>query len=107
MGFCYPGKAESGDMRPRKVCSQTWHSKVLERLKCVELTLIVGNHALQYFYPNEKENLTQFVREQSIQNSKTIVLPHPSPRNNVWLHKNPWFERDILPQVRQRIEQVI
>ncbi|MDO6720345.1 uracil-DNA glycosylase family protein [Psychrosphaera sp. 1_MG-2023] len=103
MAFCYPGKVtnSSGDKAPPKICSQTWHQQILGNLGNIELTLIIGRYAAQKYVDNF-ENLTSSIRNNDFTN-KTIVLPHPSPRNNIWISKNRWFETKTLPKLRQRI----
>ncbi|MDY0107075.1 MAG: uracil-DNA glycosylase family protein, partial [Giesbergeria sp.] len=36
-----------------------------------------------------------------------LALPHPSPRNNGWLHQNPWFEAELLPELRARVARAL
>lgn len=99
MGFCYPGKAKSGDLPPRKECFPLWHGKLLARLPEVRLTVLVGGYA-QSAYLGTRE-LTGTVRAWREHLPKYLPLPHPSPRNNIWLRKNPWFEAEVLPELRR------
>jgi len=103
MGFCYPGKGASGDLPPRKECAPAWHDALLKQLPNVELTLLIGQYAQQYYLPNAKKSLTETVQEYRQYLPQFLPLPHPSPRNNIWLKKNAWFERDVIPMLRQRI----
>lgn len=107
MAFCYPGKVTngSGDKAPPKICSITWHQQLLNYLNKVELTLIIGRHAAQKYVDNFVD-LTSSIRNNDFTNN-TIVLPHPSPRNNIWISKNRWFETKTLPKLRQRILQYL
>lgn len=105
MAFCYPGKGTSGDLAPRKECIQQWRSEVLEHLDNVQLTLVIGQYAMAYHLPSsKKKNLTETVRQQDL-HSTTIALPHPSPRNNIWFKKNPWFEDEMVPLIQQKVQR--
>ncbi len=105
MGFCYPGTGKSGDLPPRPECTPRWHEPLLDALPQVELTLLLSQYAIgQYLGTRCKKTLTETVRSWEEYAPRYIPLPHPSPRNNRWLRKNPWFEEDVLPYLRQRIE---
>lgn len=102
MGFCYPGRGKTGDLPPRKECSVRWMDSILAHLKNLEHIVLVGSYSTNYFLgPGD---LTQKIKEHAWGTSEYIVLPHPSPRNNIWLSKNPWFENEALPQIRQKIK---
>jgi len=103
MGFCYPGKAKSGDLPPRKECAATWHQTLLSELKQIDLTLLIGSYAQKYYLDKAYPTLTQTVQNYSEFLPNYFVLPHPSPRNNIWLKKHPWFEIDVLPELRKRV----
>jgi len=103
MGFCYPGKGTSGDLPPRKECAPTWHNALLEKLSKVELTILIGSYAQQFYLKNKPSTLTQTVQEFQSFLPNYFVLPHPSPRNNIWLKRNPWFTKDVLPELRNRV----
>ncbi|WP_086933713.1 uracil-DNA glycosylase family protein [Agarilytica rhodophyticola] len=107
MGFCYPGRGKSGDLPPRKECAQTWRAKVLEELKNIELTLVIGQYAFAYHLPGRSGNLTDNVKLWQQDWPHTLLLPHPSPRNNIWLKKNPWFEESIVPRLQERVATVL
>ncbi len=101
MGFCYPGTGKSGDLPPRKECAQKWHKAVLDTCQSLELTILIGNYAQAYYLGREREkNLTQTVRVYKRYLPNFLVLPHPSPRNNIWLKKNPWFAQELIPQLQ-------
>ena len=105
MGFCYPGKGRSGDNPPRPECAPLWHLPLLQKLKQVKLTLLIGQYAQNYYLPDSKaKNLTETVRNFSEYLPWFLPLPHPSPRNVFWLRKNPWFEKELLPVLQQRVE---
>ncbi|MDD1795824.1 uracil-DNA glycosylase family protein [Enterovibrio sp. ZSDZ42] len=107
MGFCYPGKGSSGDLPPRPECAPTWHASIKQHLPNVELTLLIGDYAQRYYLPNKPRTLTETVKANIQWSPDFIALPHPSPRNNIWLRKNPWFEEDVLPYLRERVEQLL
>ncbi|MDO6692138.1 uracil-DNA glycosylase family protein [Aliiglaciecola sp. 3_MG-2023] len=102
MGFCYPGKAASGDLPPIKQCAEIWHQRLLSAFS-PKLTLLIGQYA-QNYYLKDKSNVTNRVKNWQRYLPKYIVLPHPSPRNNIWLKKNEWFEQSVLPQIKSRIQ---
>jgi uracil-DNA glycosylase len=102
MGFCYPGKGKGGDLPPRPECAPRWRPKLLPLLPNIRLTLVIGQYAQAVHFPLEKRNLTEQVR--SWDGGAQIPLPHPSPRNGFWLKANPWFESDVLPRLRQRVQ---
>lgn len=104
MGFCYPGRGASGDLPPRPECSQTWHPRLLPMLGEVKLVLAIGQYAQQYFLgAQRKKTLTDTVRAWQEYAPRYFPLPHPSPRNIAWFQHNPWFEREVLPALRERV----
>ena len=103
MGFCYPGKGTSGDLPPIPLCAETWRQPFMELLSNVKLTLVVGQYAQQWHLPKREKNLTETVRSWRNYGAQVVPLPHPSPRNNIWLKKNPWFEQELLPDLRGRV----
>lgn len=105
MGFCYPGKGKGGDLPPRPECAPTWHPRLLPLLTKVQLTLVIGQYALKgRLGKTRKRNLTETVQawREYVDNGQ-VPLPHPSPRNQMWLRRNPWFETDLLPELRRRV----
>ncbi|MBV6645642.1 MAG: uracil-DNA glycosylase family protein [Cyclobacteriaceae bacterium] len=105
MGFCYPGKGKSGDLPPRTECYTTWHNELVSSLEHVQLTLLIGQYAQEAYLDNTDSNtLTETVRNFRNYLPAKIPLPHPSPRNNIWLKKNPWFEKELLPELRARVK---
>ncbi len=107
MGFCYPGTGRSGDLPPRPECAPLWHGRLLRAFKRVELTIVVGRFAVERYLPDEPGTLTEVVERAVDLLPGRAVLPHPSPRNNIWLKRNPWFESTVLPRVRERVESVL
>lgn len=115
MGLCFPGlDAKGGDLPPRKECRKTWHDRILAGMPQVRLVLAIGQYAQAYHLgPLRRSGLTQTVAawreilaETSARGGPEILpLPHPSWRNNAWLKRHPWFESDLLADLRQRIAQ--
>ena len=98
MGFCFPGSSTRGDLPPRKECAATWHQQLLPLLPNIRLTLAIGMYAQSYYLSTTgKSTLTKTVKSWKEYAPSIIPLPHPSPRNNLWLKKNPWFETEVLP----------
>jgi uracil-DNA glycosylase len=107
MGFCFPGTGKSGDLPPRPECAPLWRAPLLSRLKKLELTLLIGQYAQAYHLPNEVATLTEIVQAWHKRWPNTIALPHPSPRNNLWLKRNPWFEKQLVPLLQARVSEVL
>lgn len=108
MGFCYPGKGRSGDLPPRPECAELWHQRLLEKLTNVKLTLLVGSFAQESrLGKNTKTTLTDTVKAWKEFRPSQIPLPHPSPRNNIWLRKNAWFSQEVLPYLRSRVKRLV
>ena len=108
MGFCYPGKGKTGDLPPRKECAPLWHSQLLDKIDNGALVLLIGKYA-QDFYLKKKasKTLTETVFNFGEYLPKYFVLPHPSPRNNIWQAKNKWFVTDVLPTLKNRVKSVL
>jgi len=107
MGFCFPGTGESGDLSPRPECAPLWHDKIMSHLPKLELTITVGQYAFDRYLSAEFAALTDAVRGFDSLLPTRIALPHPSPRNNIWLKKHPWFEPDVVPRLRQRVQELV
>jgi uracil-DNA glycosylase len=107
-GFCYPGRGRSGDLPPRPECAPLWHPRLRALLPDVELTLLVGRYA-QAFYlgARSKTTLTATVHAWRDYLPQYLPMPHPSPSNTRWLQVNPWFEREVLPELRARVARLL
>lgn len=107
MGFCYPGKGKSGDLPPRPECAPCWHQPILEHLPNIQLTLLIGQYAQNHYLPDDfrmaYRTLTERVQHWQEVPEPFFVLPHPSPRNQIWLKKHSWFETEVIPALRLRL----
>lgn len=106
MGFCYPGKAKTGDLPPRKECAPLWHQEVWKELQNVKLKVVIGSYAANYYLDN-KINLTQKVHNFREYLPEYWPLPHPSPVNRFWRIKNPWFEDEVVPKLQVKIRNIL
>ena len=107
MGFCYPGKGKSGDLPPRPESVELWHQSLLDKMPQVELVLLVGSYAQNYYLGKTRETLTQRVQRWRDFSPRYIPTPHPSPRNSLWLKRNPWFEEEVVPHIQQRVKRLL
>jgi uracil-DNA glycosylase len=103
MGFCYPGKGKSGDLPPSPECAPLWHARLFEHMPQLELVLLVGSYAQNHYLGRSHETLTERVRRWADFGPRYLPLPHPSPRNTLWLRRNPWFEAKVVPALRERL----
>ena len=106
MGLCYPGRGNGGDLPPRPECAPLWRNVILDKLARVRLTLVIGAHA-QRWHGVAGRSVADAIGRWRDHRTAVVPLPHPSPRNNGWLAGNGWFERDVVPLVRQRVERVL
>jgi len=106
-GLCYPGKGKSGDLPPRPECAPLWHPPLLELMPALELVLLVGRYAQDYYLGPSKETLAERVRRYRDFGPRFFPLPHPSPRNTLWLRRNPWFEAEVVPGLRRRVATLL
>jgi len=119
MGFCYPGKGKSGDLPPQPQCAKLWRESLHQHLGNVQLTLLIGQYAQRYYLnkgfvngldkgsDNVFVSLTQTVKNWQSYLPRFLPLPHPSPRNNLWLRNNPWFDQEVLPVLRYSVAQTL
>ena len=106
MGFCYPGKAKTGDLPPRAECAPQWHKFLFEKMPNVKLVILIGTYA-QNYYLEDKKTLTERVGDYKNYLPKYFPIPHPSPTNRFWRAKNPWFEAFIVPELQEQIKKLI
>jgi uracil-DNA glycosylase len=108
MGFCYPGTGKSGDLPPRPECAPLWHQKLLAMMPNAEIILLIGQYAQNYYLGKKtKQTLTETVQHFKTYLPRYFPLPHPSPRNNIWVKRNQWFDRDVLPALRDRVSHIL
>ncbi|CYW28303.1 TPA: uracil-DNA glycosylase family protein [Streptococcus suis] len=107
MDFYYPGKGKSGDLPPRKDFAPQWHPLILDQLPELELTILVGNYAQTYYLEKSQRNLTERVKHADDYLPTYFPLPHPSPRNNIWQAKNPWFQAEIIPYLQNILIKIL
>jgi uracil-DNA glycosylase len=113
MGLCFPGQNERGaDLPPRRECAPHWRARLVQRLSAVELVLAVGMYAQDWHLGRfRKPSLTETVRAWRVPyetlSPPVIPLPHPSWRNNGWIKRNPWFERELLPVLRGNVRRLV
>lgn len=107
MGFCYPGTGPAGDLPPRLECAAAWRSRVLAELQQIELTLVVGQYAMAWHLPDAGPTLTAAVGNWRRHWPGVVPLPHPSPRNQLWLKRNPWFAAEVVPALRERVAELL
>ena len=108
MGFCYPGTGRSGDLPPRRECAPQWRAPLLAAMPKIELTLLIGQYVQDWHLPDLKStSLTNIVRDWRSHWPNVLPLPHPSPRNNIWLKANPWFVDEVVPALQTRIRKLL
>jgi uracil-DNA glycosylase len=113
MGFCYPGTGKSGDLPPRKECAPEWHEALLSEMPDIKLRILLGKYAQNYYWKKGRaKNLTELIkfcldsfREQA--ENDFLILPHPSPRNNIWQKKNPWFKEEFIPLLQEYTTKIL
>jgi uracil-DNA glycosylase family 4 len=108
MGFCYPGKAKTGDLPPRKECAPEWHDALLKKMPNVKLVLLIGAYAQKYYLKKSaKKTLTETVGEYKTYLPSYFPIPHPSPTNRFWRYKNPWFEESIVLDLQKIAHEIL
>lgn len=106
MGFCFPGTGKSGDLPPRPECAPQWHRKLWKEMKDIKFTLLFGQYAHAYYLGNgAKPTLTETVKNYKSYLPEFFPLPHPSPRNNIWMKKNEWFGAEVLPELKAKLRE--
>ncbi|RSI43186.1 Uracil DNA glycosylase superfamily protein [Streptococcus cristatus] len=108
MDFYFPGHGKSGDLPPRKGFAEKWHQPILELLPGIELTILIGQYAQKY-YLHQKGNikLTETVQHYQDYLPDFFPLVHPSPRNQIWMAKNPWFAERVVPDLQALVQKII
>ena len=107
-GLCYPGSGTRGDAPPRPECAPLWHPRLQASMPHIELTLLIGQYAQAYYLSaRRKKSLRETVQAYREYLPRFLPLPHPSPRNQLWLKQNPWFEAEVIPLLKERVVQVL
>lgn len=110
MGFCFPGyDAKGSDLPPPAICARNWRAEAMAAMPALRLVLLVGGHA-QRWHLGGKGKVADTVRawrEGLARDPALFPLPHPSWRNTSWLRKNPWFETEAVPVLRERVEAAL
>lgn len=106
--FCYPGKGANGDLPPSPICQRTWHPRLHAAMPQIETYILAGRYAQAYHLgASRKRTLSETVAAWQEYAPKYFPLPHPSWHNNHWLKANPWFERDLVPVLRERVRHLV
>ncbi|MCO4502925.1 Uracil-DNA glycosylase [Streptococcus infantarius subsp. infantarius] len=108
MDYYFPGKGKSGDLAPRKGFADKWHKRTLALAPNIELHILVGSYAQRYYLKQKSSaKLTATVKHYKDYLPEFFPLVHPSPRNNIWQHKNPWFEEEVIPDLQKRVKAIL
>ena len=108
MDFYYPGKGKTGDLPPRKFIAEEYHTEILKLMPNIKLTILIGQYAMKYYLgAAEKANLTETVRAFQGYLPEYFPIVHPSPLNFRWQAKNPWFEKEVVPVLRERVRKIL
>jgi len=107
MAFCYPDAGKSGDLPPRPECAPAWRTQLLTHLCQLTLTLLIGQYAQAYHLDKGKASVTETVKSWRTHRPTVVPLPHPSPRNNIWRRRQPWFHEEVLPSLRTRVSEAL
>ncbi len=107
MDFYFPGTGKTGDLPPRPGFAERWHPELLAWMPDIALTLLIGQYAQAYYLDNRPRALTETVKNYKDYLPTQLPLPHPSPRNNIWKKKNPWFEKDVVPTLQKTVHRLL
>ncbi len=109
MGFCFPGRGRSGDLPPRPECAPQWMAPFVDAMRELRLTILIGRYAQRHFLKSRvRASVTQTIADwREYLEDGVFVLPHPSPRNNIWLRKNPSFEAELVPHLKVAVREAL
>lgn len=108
MDFFFPGKGKTGDLPPRKTFAAKWHPALIETMPDIKLTILIGSYACDYYLKDRaKKNLTETIKAYQEYLPKYFPMVHPSPLNRRWLAKNPYFEKDIIPVLKDKVRDIL
>jgi uracil-DNA glycosylase len=106
MGLCYPGRAANGgDAPPRPECAPLWRERLLAPMPAIRLTLLIGGYAQNHVLgPGSVGTRVRAFRDYL---PRYFPLPHPSWRSRIWAARNPWFEEEVLPALRESVARAL
>ncbi|MEY8443451.1 uracil-DNA glycosylase family protein [Lactococcus ileimucosae] len=108
MDFYFPGKGKFGDLPPRKGFAEKWHKLLIDEMPELELIILIGSYAITYYlHLPRKMRATDAIRDFRKYLPHYFPIVHPSPRNNIWLRKNPWFEVEVVPELQTRVKKLL
>lgn len=108
MDCYYPGKATSGDKPPRKEFAEQWHTRMLAKMPDIKLTILIGSYAQRYYLGLSRQvRITDVIQNYQSYLPKYLPIVHPSPRNNIWLKRNPWFEQEVIPELQKKVQAIM
>lgn len=110
MGFCFPGyDAKGSDLPPRKECAPRWRKPAMAAMPQIKLVIAVGGYAQRWHLGQQAAgSVSDTVRNwREYLGQDIIPLPHPSWRNTGWLRRNPWFDTELLPELRRKVSRWI
>lgn len=107
MDFFFPGSGPTGDLPPRKEFTKKYHPLLLKEMKNVQLIVLVGKYALDFYLHDKKKNTTQIIADYQSYLPKYFPLVHPSPRNFRWHKKNPWFLKEVVPSLQKEVRKIL
>lgn len=108
MDFYYPGKGKNGDLPPRRFIAEEYHPEILEMMPEIRMTILIGKYSIDYYLKQrEKKNLTETVRCYQEYLPEYFPIVHPSPLNFRWQAKNPWFESEVVPELRKKVADIL
>ncbi|MBS1093534.1 uracil-DNA glycosylase family protein [Gluconobacter wancherniae] len=106
MGLCYPGRLpQGGDRPPRPECAPLWRDKILSLMPNIQLTLLVGSYSQHHVLG--RGSVTDRVKNFRDYLPRYFPLPHPSWRTGIWEKRNPWFQEDVIPELRRRTNDIL
>ena len=105
-GFCYPGRLpRGGDAPPRPECAPLRHPRLLPLMPEIRCRLLVGSYAQRLVLG--PGSLAERVRRHEDFLPHYFPLPHHSWRTLAWAAKNPWFEAEVIPRLRQVVREIL
>lgn len=108
MDFYFPGSKKRGDAPPRKGFAENWHPRILKEMSEIKLIILIGQYSQEYYLgKRQKDTLTETVKNFKDYLPKYLPLVHPSPRNNIWQKKNPWFQKEVLPALKRIVKELL